>query len=64
MKVTDDAVPVSAETQGISVDVPDDSRPAHRHKALDHDGKNVLATHQPPVKERQTRCHQHDQAGA
>ena len=64
VKVADDAMPVPAEAQGVSIEVPDDGRPAHGHKALDHDGQDVLASHQPAIKEGQTRRHQHDQARA
>ena len=48
----------------IAVQVPDHGGPAHRHKALDHDRQNVLTSDQAAIKERQTRRHEHDQAGA
>ena len=64
IEIADDAVPVAAEAQRIAVQIPDDGRPAHGDEALDHDGEDVLASHQPAVKERQAGCHQHDQAGA
>ena len=64
VQIADDAVPVTAEAQRISVEIPDDGRPAHRDEALDHDGKNVLSSYQPAVKEGEARGHEHDQAGA
>src|SRR5208283_4885359 len=64
VEVADDPVPVAAETQRITVQVPDDRGPAHRDKTLNHDGEDVLAAHQPAVKERQAGSHKHDQAGA
>ena len=64
MEVADDAVPVTAEAQRVSVEIPDDGGPAHRDEALDHDGEDVLASYQAAVEESEAWGHQHDQAGA
>ncbi len=64
MEIADDAVPVPAEAQRISVQIPDDGGPAHRDKALDHDGEDVLASYQAAVEESEAWGHQHDEAGA
>ena len=64
VEIADDAMPVAAEAQRIAVEIPNHGGPAHRDKTLDHDGQDVLAADQAAVEERQSRGHEHDQAGA
>ena len=57
-------IPVTpAERHRIPAHHPEHGRDAHRHEALDHDGEHVLPAHQTAIEERQSRGHQHHQAG-
>lgn len=63
MEVADDAVPIAAEAQRVSVQVPEHRGPAHGDIALDHDGEYVLAADKASIKEGKAGGHQHDEAG-
>ena len=63
LQVADHGALAAAEDQRVAADPPEERGPAHGDEALDHDGQHVLAAHQSAVEERQSRGHQHHEAG-
>ena len=63
-EVADHAAHVAGEGERVTDEHPEHGHHAHRDEALQHDGEEVLPSHQAAVEERQARCHHHDKSRA
>ena len=52
------------EGERVADEHPEHRDDAHRDEALQHDGEEVLSSHQAAIEKGQAWCHHHDQSGA